>query len=108
MKIEILRSNPILKGSLLAIVSIKIPEWCMIIDGVSLLQKGNAKWTAFPAKKGEDGKYWPYIRFDDHELKKSFDKELFRVYEKSDKKPIEINSHPEGAPDPRQLDFLEG
>lgn len=82
MKVEIIRYIMITKGVTLAKATIKVPEWGnIIIEGVTLFLKGSSKFTGLPSRKDEEGKYWPWIKFETRDQKAAFDHAVFEAFE---------------------------
>ena len=82
MKIEIVRYKMINKNSVLALATIKVPEWGnLLIDNMTLFFKPPNKWISFPSRKDDKGKYWEYMRFESHQDKKDFGHEVFKAFE---------------------------
>ena len=85
--IEILEVKHIQKGVLQAVASIKITNWTnFIIKEVTIWSKDNgARWINFPTRiYDKDGvkKHVPVMEFEDQEVKKLFEQEFFRSYDK--------------------------
>lgn len=79
-KMEIVRYKIIDKGSLFASVTIKIPSWGDIVfEGLTVFKKDSRRWLSFPSKKDDEGKYWPYIRFENRENKEKFDLAVLKI-----------------------------
>lgn len=83
--IEIIKFEPMDKGSLKAKFGVKMHKWggfCM--EELSLLSNGSKKWIGFPAKKIElDGKdkWIPLSYFDSPSLQKRFCEEVLKALE---------------------------
>lgn len=96
LKVEILRYIMITKGSTLAKATIKVPEWGnIIIEGVVLFLKGSSKWTGLPSRKDEEGKYWPWIKFEKREEKTAFDHAVFEALDDKIAKGKSSESYPD-------------
>lgn len=63
------------KGALVASMSVRIPEWRLVIYEVKIFQKGTNRWLGMPCKEvvsqtGEK-KYFELVQFDKDELAKN-------------------------------------
>jgi hypothetical protein len=79
---EILDYKPVGKGSLVAEICIKIPKWELIINKLSVFQKGSARWINFPALSFQvegETKYYPLLKFADNELYKRFSESVLKA-----------------------------
>jgi len=102
MKIDIVRYKMLNKGYALALAKIRVPDWGnLLIDGVTLFFKPPNKWIGFPSRKDNEGKYWPYIKFEADQDKKDFEKEVFKAFEAKVAEDNVAMPEPEFAPDGR-------
>lgn len=83
--IQILKFNPVHKGSLQGYFSIKIPKWGnFIINDLAYFKNDSNSWISFPAKKVEkesETKYFPYNKFEEKKMMEEFSKMVIRVLE---------------------------
>jgi len=85
--IEIIEARHIDKGVLQSVVSVKITNWGnFIIKELTVWKKDNgARWINFPNRTyDKDGvkKHMPLMEFEDQAVKKLFEEEFFKVYDK--------------------------
>jgi len=73
--IEILNYREVLKGSLLAMINIKVMKWGLILNKVGVFHKGNQKWISLPQEKFESNgetKYFPLVKFEEKAIEEQF------------------------------------
>ena len=51
----------------------------LIITDCKIMDGANGKWVALPAKKANDGKWYPIVKFATEKDKTEFDETIFRL-----------------------------
>jgi DNA-binding cell septation regulator SpoVG len=74
--IEVIRYKPVNKGSLQAMIEIKVNKWGgFIIREIAYFEKGGECWVSMPSRMYEkDGqkKYFSYMTFGDQQMDQAF------------------------------------
>lgn len=83
--IEILKFDPIDKGTLQGKITIKMHKWGgFCIEDIALMKKEDKRWLGFPSKKtqvdGQD-KWVPLVYFESANIQRKFCDEILKAYD---------------------------
>ena len=83
--IEIIDCKILNKGSLHAVIGIKMPKMMnFTINNITVWQKDGKKWISMPSREYESEgkkKYFAYCRFEDKQINDNFQATVLKAYE---------------------------
>jgi len=94
---EILKHKPINKGSISALISIKIPKWGdFVIKEIVIFEKNGGRWISFPQRtyeKNGEKKYYSLNSFSSGEVFDKFQKQVLQALDEYLKKNPDQSSN---------------